>query len=779
MKYAYKSIKGCLVILMVFGALQFTQAQNGKKEIADSFQEFKSVPKSNIYLHVNKSILVQGEDLGFSAYVFDHVNQIPSADVTNLYCQFLDSTSIVIKEKLLKVENGTAHNVFAIDSLLAPGNYRIRAFTNWMKNFENPQFFETSIKVLSATQKQNRSSAKITSLDVQIMPEGGHLVAGILTNVGVSIKDEYGRSVDGLEITVLSNGSPIMGVKLDGNGHGRFSIKPLNENIYTLSVRNKEVVTVYSFPKIDETGVGLSVNEINNKLFVELKSNEKTLANLSNPAFILAITNNNTVQLYDALLDQTKLTLSFNTSDLNAGVNQITLLTADKKIIAERLFFNYDGFELMKSAQLIMKRELDSVETKINFSKLKDAQISISVLPVETIAIDKTLSIVSKFKLEPYIKGFIQNPLEYFEFVDRRTKYQMDNLMLCQGWNMYDWDEIFNVPKDYVYNFEQGLIVKAFRNGSKENEFMILPARNTKTALISIEEGKDFIFGPYFPSEGEKLKISALDKKGNASKTKVYPQFTPSIIPQFNFKKTLFPLQIGDKLDGVQFKPFKDDVEELDQIVIEVKKEQDRVDRIKNTARGQVEVFTDADRRRYFNIDSYLTRLGFTVTNVNGVYRVRSRRAIDRGVDPLVVINGATYFEPSILFNFQMFDVDYIEIDFSGFSEYGSSRGGLINIRTDPKLNPYNSRSQTFSSYDTPLSFSLPSKFYKPGYYFYNDNFFNKLGVVDWQGALKVENGTTSFKMPYYLKNKLLFRIQGMTSDGTLIDEYKIGEMAN
>ena len=131
-------IKNYLLFLTLF-FFNGLQAQDSKeRHLVSSFNNFLKVPESTVHLHLNKTILFQGEDLGFAAYVLDHKRQKPSLSVKNLYCQLLNSNSEVVKEQLLLVDKGNADGIFKIDSLITPGNYTIRAFTNWMKNFKSP-----------------------------------------------------------------------------------------------------------------------------------------------------------------------------------------------------------------------------------------------------------------------------------------------------------------------------------------------------------------------------------------------------------------------------------------------------------------------------------------------------------------------------------------------------------------------------------------------------------------------------------------------------------------
>ena len=43
------------------------------------------------------------------------------------------------------------------------------------------------------------------------------------------------------------------------------------------------------------------------------------------------------------------------------------------------------------------------------------------------------------------IKGYVANPMQYFEKDDRATRMKLDLLMMVQGWCRYDWQTMADV----------------------------------------------------------------------------------------------------------------------------------------------------------------------------------------------------------------------------------------------------------------------------------------------------------------------------------------------
>jgi hypothetical protein len=215
--------------------------------------------------------------------------------------------------------------------------------------------------------------------------------------------------------------------------------------------------------------------------------------------------------------------------------------------------------------------------------------------------------------------------------------------------------------------------------------------------------------------------------------------------------------------------------EALDTITLVVNKEKARREKLRDRSTGRIDFFDDSDRMNEILLVNYINRIGGLRADVsNGNLSIRpvvERRFTNLSEPPVVIIlDNTLYRDLNMFISFDMSTVDYIEI-IPNDPRYPN--GVAIRIITDPLLSPFKLNSQTTSSYDLPLTFTAPAKFYRPSYFSYTDLFFEKFGVIDWQGDVEIKDGNGTFSMPYLGINKLLFHIQGWANDGTLIDEYR------
>ncbi|MCC8359735.1 hypothetical protein [Salinimicrobium sediminilitoris] len=184
-------------LLIIFSSSSMAQEQQvnllpHQEEMIQSLDEYFAVQREAVYLHLNKNLFLKGEQLGFSAYVLNKHNLQPSFSTTNLYVQIKDPEGEVVKEELLLVNKGIASGVVNIDSDFSSGNYTVTAFTNYMRNFKEQDFFSESIQVLESNIVSAENRSGVEKVDAQFLPESGHLLSGILNNVGVIVKDSLG-----------------------------------------------------------------------------------------------------------------------------------------------------------------------------------------------------------------------------------------------------------------------------------------------------------------------------------------------------------------------------------------------------------------------------------------------------------------------------------------------------------------------------------------------------------------------------------------------------------
>lgn len=118
------------------------------KSIKKKLTEYNEVmPEDRVYLQFDKPFYEPGDDIWFSAYVRDGVSMKPSNKSDIVHIELINPKGSVEKKINIIAKNGKAAGDFSLDKEAVGGLYKIRAYTNWMKNEDEKNAFEKELQV--------------------------------------------------------------------------------------------------------------------------------------------------------------------------------------------------------------------------------------------------------------------------------------------------------------------------------------------------------------------------------------------------------------------------------------------------------------------------------------------------------------------------------------------------------------------------------------------------------------------------------------------------------
>ena len=187
-----------------FGQIQLGNGFDTDSLILDSltsnFNRSAITEHQKVYLHLDRPNYYSGETIWFKAYLVKaRTNQLDYRSGV-LTVELIAQDGKVLNSDQFKLSAGHASGSISLGDTLKTGLYVVRAYTNWMRNFD-PRFYATKpIEITQISVDENNLDLPIKSNSDSILlkfyPEGGYLLRGVPNQVGFKATDMAGRSVE-------------------------------------------------------------------------------------------------------------------------------------------------------------------------------------------------------------------------------------------------------------------------------------------------------------------------------------------------------------------------------------------------------------------------------------------------------------------------------------------------------------------------------------------------------------------------------------------------------
>lgn len=773
-----------LNLLALLFYITFLNAQEPTPELLEQkYVDYFKLEPETIYTHLNKTKYLHTEELWFKSYLYNTKTQKPYLTTTNVYVSIYNDLGELIDKRLFYAEDGMTYGNIKL-SKYYPGLYYIKVSTNYMRNFKEQLYSLQQFEVVGEGSPNSSTLVLDRKYDFQLLPESGHLLNNAINTIGFKTLDQQGNSVIIESATVYdSQRNVITTFKSNRFGMGKFSLLINNTESYTIEATSSDGSIIKKvIPKPEVNGITLNINNLNpNTLFVSISTNAVTLPNLLNKTYYLVIHRDGLLKKIELTFDGNKLDylIPIPKQELLSGMNILTVFNDQIKPVSERLVYNYTP-NLHNSLELHrIEKGLDSttilLKTNIKYSIQKN--ISISVLPESTKSYTSKKNILSRFLLEPYIKGEIENPQYYFVGYNRKKAVDLDILMLTQGWSSYSWHSIFNKPIKALHHFESGMQIKGKVNntGYKKGQEIVLYSQESEL-ILTTKLGNDdyFSFENVFLINGTSIYFSQKGKKGNVTKPVVYVNMFPNLVED---KLTVYDLRNSNyQYDKTIFnEAFSfNNTTVLDTVSLKEDRESKPRNQINRGSFNTNKINIEERYDPFAVVTDVIRDNGFDVINTGTEVQILSRRAtgFSGRTQPNIYIDNRPLTSGEIieLTFLRLEQVDEIYISRTAAAGLGN-RGGNINIFTKKSFSSTRQK-LSFSENKVGFGFTLPDDYYAP---YYNKTFhltYSEYGVLNWLPNLRMsEDGVFTFKIPNYTFEGITFFIEGIASDGSLISK--------
>jgi hypothetical protein len=451
------------------------------REISDKLEYFSSVVRpQKVYLHLDKTTYKAGQTIWFKAYLLDGISHIPDRGKTNLYVELINSDSKIMVMRLLLAEEGYSSGDIQLPPGLPDGNYVLRAYTNWMRNFGEESYFTRYLYIENSGYEDaiprrdvlknrlfNRRINRMSSnYEIVFFPEGGNLIAGTTNRVAFRVFDELGRGHNAEGEIVDRSGNIIAIIGTEFPGIGVFIIEPDFAESYKARVAvNGGRKRDYEFPQAREEGYALRLDNENGEVKIELTTTVRKGNPLYTERVILVGHTRGTPYFAETYpLQENRLEVTVGREHFPSGIAHFTVFTEGKIPVAERLVFIDRGDELSFSPGIGAVSEENGffdfhLEVSDHEGNPVSGTFSLSAVAGHPEEGAQKTDILSYILFGSDLEGMVENPGAYLQSPDE-APVSADHLLLTYGWRRFNWDDVLagELP-EMRYSPQYGLTV--------------------------------------------------------------------------------------------------------------------------------------------------------------------------------------------------------------------------------------------------------------------------------------------------------------------------------
>src|SRR5690554_4877098 len=141
--------RGVFLFFLLFSSgLCYGQEGNLFSELADRQEEWSFTNRlEKVYLHMDKPYYVSGDTIWFKGYVVEGGGNLFSTVSFAFYVDLIGPADTVVASLRLPLIGGVTQGSLPLSNGLMQGNYRMRSYTQWMRNRGSDGFFERSLVI--------------------------------------------------------------------------------------------------------------------------------------------------------------------------------------------------------------------------------------------------------------------------------------------------------------------------------------------------------------------------------------------------------------------------------------------------------------------------------------------------------------------------------------------------------------------------------------------------------------------------------------------------------
>lgn len=153
-------MKKTLYILILIFTVNHVHGQSASEEFL--------MPQERIYLHQNTTLLMSGEYLYYKLYCLNNETGTLSDMSKIAYVELVGQDGQAVFSHKVRLEKGSGAGDFFVPTSVPSGNYKLVAFTRWMRNGEVDDFFQNEVVIINPFQNNQSGLMRSASDSSQV-----------------------------------------------------------------------------------------------------------------------------------------------------------------------------------------------------------------------------------------------------------------------------------------------------------------------------------------------------------------------------------------------------------------------------------------------------------------------------------------------------------------------------------------------------------------------------------------------------------------------------------
>jgi hypothetical protein len=448
-------------------------------------------PQEKLHIHFDKDTYLPGETVWMQAYLLSDAK--PSAVSKNLYFDWTDADGRLLVHNVSPITEGSATSYFKIPAWVRNGVVHVKAYTQWMLNFDRDFLYNKDIPVLMPLDG-NYTAPEESQTTIHFFPEGGDLINGVGSILAFEALDQHNKPAKVNGVLKTANNIVIDSFSTTYSGMGKLRFKPMAGEHYSAYWTDETGnLQVTPLPDAKANGLVLHVEPYNNDEFHYKVEKSKDASNLSQ---IMIVGTIHQKLVYHAIVNlvNNMAEASISAASFPYGVLQLTAFDGNMSPLAERVVFinNQKPFvkiQMRKESVSLAKRSRNEISVEIPDDLVTNLSVSVTDAGL---GFDSSNNIYSDLLLAGDLKGTIPDAASFLSDPVNSNDH-LNLLLLTHGWRKFNWETVVSgkfptakYPREAGFLSIKGEIKFSTGLDAQDSMSMLMISRDRKKHVLRL-----------------------------------------------------------------------------------------------------------------------------------------------------------------------------------------------------------------------------------------------------------------------------------------------------